>query len=389
MQGLDLPVGLSAYTGAGQGAAGRGTAGRGAAGIGTATAGVNYVGMPMSYAFSTADNTRAGPSTPVRFRGTGARAWPELGMAVAPKIVAAGRGSADFSACASGAGDPVPLVRTATGTDNGAGQARRCTHRRCEGCYDLDAEKRVVRFCGGSSVDPNQYARWYASFGFVDGIEPAVVDGGLKVRQRQWHRGADIPRLILEGVSNDEKQNADADSQGARPDYEGERLGDGVEYRGITETGEERFIAHGEEVLVSRYDASVSEMRRDGPSRPQPGKGIPVPYATGESRILPIQTSERSDGESQETRGSSDDGKESFGEMVGLERERQEHGQVDGDNGERSGSDVSQGWIEPIAFVHRGSQKGGGMSEIEEGADGDDENYDADEEKEEGPGQHR
>jgi hypothetical protein len=37
----------------------------------------------------------------------------------------------------------------------------------------------------------------------------------------------------------------------------------------------------------------------------------------------------------------------------------------DGEGSERE-SDGSRGWVEPITFVHQGSQEGGGRSESEE-----------------------
>lgn len=377
-------------------------------------AGINYASMPLNYAFSTADASRSGPSTPIRYRGTGVRAWPGLGSAMAPKI-AVGRVGADPSVSTTRGANAPPMARAGgnlyvrdmakvvsagsgivagAGAGAGTGMSSECSHRRCEGCYDLDADKRVVRFCGGSEVDLNRYMEWYASFGLVDGIEPAVVEGRRNARQREWHRGADIRELLLEGEKGgDEAQPAAARGaeiegrKAPRSEYEGVRLGEGVEYRGVTERGEERFIAFGEEVLVSRndpFERDVTEMRRDGPSlaQPQPRTGSPVRYTSGESRILRIQTADGSDDDSREdtaTKASSDDGERFFGDGVGLERERRD----DEDDGEESESDGSQGWVEPITFVHRGSQEGGGMSESEsdEGADGDDEREDEEEGK--------
>ena len=356
---------------------------RGTAAVGAA--GINYAGIPLPYAFSRADISRAGSSKPVHYRGTtGVCAWSGLGSAIPPKI-AVRSVSADPSASNSGGANVLPMIRTGSnlyvrnntrvpsagsgiGTRIGqAGREGKCMHRRCEGCYDLDFHKRVVRFCGGSSVDPNRYAEWYASFGFVDGIEPRVVDGGWKARQREWRRGADVPVLELGGgVSDGEEREA------PRSEYEDVRLGEGVEHRGVSETGEERFLVRGEEVLVSgsRNDTSgddaVTELPRDGLSRPyaQPRTRIPACYTTGESRILRIQVADESDddgdsGEDKAAKASSDEGEGVFGRKVDDEEG------ADGDESE-SESGGSRGWVESITFVHRGSQEGGGSSESED-----------------------
>jgi hypothetical protein len=265
-------------------------------------AGINYAGVPLPYAFGTADNSRAGPRKPVRCRGTaGVRASRGLESGI-PPAVAAGQVIADSSATTSSAFAPPSLVRTganlyvqnsmrAPGAGSGiacagsrAGEEGKCMHRRCEGCYDLDANKRVVRFCAGSSVGLKRYAGWYASFGFLDGNEPAVVDGGFKLRQQQWRRGVDVSGLMLEGANGEGSRAEGERSEAPRGEYEGVRLGEGV----IAETG------------------------RDN-----------------------------------------------------------------GDDGQGSESGGSRGWVEPITFVHGGSQEGGRCSERENeddvGADGDDE----------------
>jgi len=104
-----------------------------------------------------------------------------------------------------------------------AGQVGKCMHRRCEGCYDLVAHKRVVRFCAGSSVDPKRYAEWHGGFRFLDGVQPAVVDGGFKLRKQQWKRGADVPGMVLQGARAEVEL-----SEAPQGEYKGVRLCEGV-----------------------------------------------------------------------------------------------------------------------------------------------------------------
>jgi hypothetical protein len=344
----------------------------------------------IDYAFSIADGSRAGPGKPVRYRGvTGVRAWPGLGAAVPPRTA---RGFVRGSEAAGEVDDdvdvqgalahvttqpqlPIAVAVLARWAGTGAGTSGKCLHRRCEGCYDLDANKRVVRFCSGSEVSPRRYAEWYAGFGFVEGIEPRVVDGGSKGRQREWLRDGDIPEMLLEEQGEDDKgvdarRREKEGKEAQRAELAGVRFMEGVEYRGVNEVGEERFVISGEAVRVTRDETGALEMWRDGPSRSHPGMKSPVWYTTGESRILLIQTAEGSNSDSQgdeATRASSDDGEGIFGEK----------GNDDGDEEESSSDGGSHGWIEPITFIHRGSQEGGGCSENEsdddEGADGDDE----------------
>src|SRR5580692_10339587 len=57
-------------------------------GVLVGTAGTNYMGIPLTYEFSTADASCGGPSKPVRCRSiTGVRTWPGRGCAIPPKIV--------------------------------------------------------------------------------------------------------------------------------------------------------------------------------------------------------------------------------------------------------------------------------------------------------------
>jgi hypothetical protein len=369
---------------------------RGAASSSRATAGINdpasALARSIDYAFSIADGSRAGPSKPVRYRGvTGVRAWPGLGAAVPPRTA---MGVVRGSEAAGGMDEdvgvqgglapataqpqlPMTAAVLASWTGTGAGASGKCLHRRCEGCYDLDADKRVVRFCSGSEVNPSRYAEWYAGFGFVEGIEPRVVDGGVKRRLREWIRDGDIAEMLLEGEgeggeSFDARRREKERKEALRAELAGVRLTDAVEYGGVNEVGEERIVISGEAVRVTRNETGALEMRRDGPSRSHPRMRSPVRYTTGESRILLVQTAEGSNGDSQgdeATRASSDDGK-------GIPGER---GNDDGDDEEEESSSDggSHGWIEPITFIHRGSQEGGGCSESgsddDEGADGDDE----------------
>jgi hypothetical protein len=367
----------------------------GAASSSRAAAGINdpvsALVRSIDYAFSIADGSRAGPRKPVRCRGvTGVRAWPGLGAAVPPRTAmgvvggseAAGEMDDDGGvqgALASATAQRQPPIAAAVlagWTGTGAGTSGKCLHRRCEGCYDLDANKRVVRFCSGSEVNPSRYAEWYAGFGFVEGIEPRVVDGGVKGRLREWIRDGDIPEMLLEGEGEgdegvDARRREKERKEARRAELAGVRLTEGVEYRGVNEAGEERFVTSGEAVRVTRNETGALEMRRDGPSRSCPRTGSPVRYTTGESRILLVQTAEGSNGDSQgdeATRASSDNGEGIFGEKGNDDRDDEEESSIDGG---------SHGWIEPITFIHRGSQEGGGCSESgsddDEGADGDDE----------------
>lgn len=358
------------------------------------TAGITDPAPLQDYAFSTASNNLAGPSKPIRHRGvTSVRAWPGLGAMVPPRVASGYVRGDDVAASESLSPQAVPApgatlalpgtAGLASGNYAAAGSSTQCRHRRCEGCYDLDANKQVVRFCGGGGVGPRMYAAWYAGFGFVEGIDPPVVDGGLRVRQREWVRGADIPELCLGGESDGDLEAGWRGSMSLREYKEykdmalGRTLGEEAQFRGVNEVGEERFLIRGEDVLVGRNESGALEMRRDGPSRAQTQarRGSPVRYAVGESRILLVKSAEGSDDESQAdkaAKASSDEGEGFFGER----------GDGDGDEGEESSSDGgSHGWIEPITFIHRGSQEGGGCSES--GSDEDEDGDDGDDEREE------
>jgi len=418
----------------------------------------NYV--EREYAFSVADNSRAGPRKPARYRGgIGVRAWPGLGAAVPPRVV---RGFANVEKCGLGEGtgdagisargkdmnnymgggeymvmceelsaygygyghayaqyggaappEPSTLIPTITRTMSNIAQVARsqgygtgtrsgskCQHRRCEGCYDVNAEKQVMRFCGGNAVDLRQYEAWYRSFNFLDGVEPLAVDGGLRGRRREWFRGGGVPVLVLDREGDgggDEEGERNRGSMSLR-EYNDVRLGrtgyERMAYRDPNTGGEKGLEIQGEDVLVSRSENAALEMRLDDPSCSRSGtrERSLVRYTTGESRILLVRTEGSDDGDVDDDNDNSQKGKAAKASSDEGGQFIWESGNGDGGDKEESSSDGgSHGWIEEITFIHRGSQEGGGCSDSgsdnesqresqsgngngdEEGEDGDDE----------------
>lgn len=227
--------------------------------------------------------------------------------------------------------------RSWTGIGIGMETDDQCKHHRCEGCYDLDASKNVVRFCGGSPVDPVRYREWYQSFGFVEGIVPVVVDGSVRA-----HRGRNGVGGVGEmvGVGQAKVRIEGIDDGGGLADLRpggttatvAEELATWRHYEDMT------FWTHniqlgrnddGDEVAEIQVGSAQSRARRvDDSGRLQSQDSI---YYHPESRILLIQTEDRSDEDNQEDQTalmSSDEGSGVLGAtelLVDHEKDRKEY----------------------------------------------------------------